>query len=386
MHHRLVRLAAVLLPLSLLTAQRTWIVDRAGGPGVDFTDLPAALAAAAPNDLVRVRANPAPYTVGIATRGVTLIADGAAGTGGVVRLDGGLVVRGVPAGEAFAMWGFFCDNTTLPAITIDACPGRVFAEALTVLPGPANPGIVVQRSAAVAIQGCSLSGAPALQITRSHVVAVACVLRGRMSTSNSAPMPACTVDASTLDISEGNWQGGGVPSSPPVPSAPALAIGNGSTVTAAGGFQPVFLTAGFSAVPTAGIEVSLSTLTIDPIVTTGGVHGSTVVIQRIPALRLSSVGRGLPLIAQVRTPVGDVVVLALGFPGLPLPVPPLGDVWLDSTASPLTLFAVQASDVSGYVVAALPLNTPIGLQLALQVLAGSGTAFRLSHPVVAMVR
>ena len=37
-------------------AQRTWVVDGAGGPGADFADVPPAIAAAAPGDTLRVLA------------------------------------------------------------------------------------------------------------------------------------------------------------------------------------------------------------------------------------------------------------------------------------------------------------------------------------------
>src|SRR5262245_39605371 len=46
-------LAAALLLAALAPAQRTWIVNKSGGAGVDFTDIPPAIAAAAPGDTVR---------------------------------------------------------------------------------------------------------------------------------------------------------------------------------------------------------------------------------------------------------------------------------------------------------------------------------------------
>src|SRR5690606_2042421 len=50
--------------MSLLPAQRTWIVDKNGGPGVDFLDLPPAHDAAAPGDTILLRPlgnQPQPY-------------------------------------------------------------------------------------------------------------------------------------------------------------------------------------------------------------------------------------------------------------------------------------------------------------------------------------
>ena len=50
------------LVVGVLPAQRTWIVDKKGGPGVDFTDIPPAIAAATAGDRIEVRANAQPYT------------------------------------------------------------------------------------------------------------------------------------------------------------------------------------------------------------------------------------------------------------------------------------------------------------------------------------
>ena len=48
--------ACLALAAGTAVAQRTvWIVDRAGGPGVHFTDIPPAVAAARPGDRIEVR-------------------------------------------------------------------------------------------------------------------------------------------------------------------------------------------------------------------------------------------------------------------------------------------------------------------------------------------
>ncbi len=46
----------MLLSLAMLVLPTIWIVDAANGPGTNFTDLPAAVAAAAHGDTILVRA------------------------------------------------------------------------------------------------------------------------------------------------------------------------------------------------------------------------------------------------------------------------------------------------------------------------------------------
>jgi hypothetical protein len=47
-------MTAVLLAVSVALGQQTWKVNCQGGPGIDFTDLPQAVAAAAPGDTIWV--------------------------------------------------------------------------------------------------------------------------------------------------------------------------------------------------------------------------------------------------------------------------------------------------------------------------------------------
>lgn len=91
-------LSITLWPVGALSAA-VWIVDDDGGPGVDFLDIPPAVAAAAPGDLILVRDGlyGAPYV----DKGLTIAAD--TGHGPVVQ--GTVTVHDVPWGEAFAISG-----------------------------------------------------------------------------------------------------------------------------------------------------------------------------------------------------------------------------------------------------------------------------------------
>lgn len=54
-------LIASVLSLAFALPQNPWIVDSAGGAGANFTDLPAAVAAAAHGDTILVRGATGPY-------------------------------------------------------------------------------------------------------------------------------------------------------------------------------------------------------------------------------------------------------------------------------------------------------------------------------------
>src|SRR5436190_21250590 len=93
------RLAAVLLLAALAPGQRTWIVNKAGGAGVDFTDIPPAIAAAAPGDTVRVLGNSnVLYSAFTLSKGITIAADNGAGIGGITSSPF-VVVMGLPVGQ-----------------------------------------------------------------------------------------------------------------------------------------------------------------------------------------------------------------------------------------------------------------------------------------------
>jgi hypothetical protein len=88
------------LVAGLLPAQRTWIVDRNNGPGTDFTDLPPAVAAAAPGDILRVRQAPGLwYIAPLVDKALSILGDP------ISRFDivGAVEVRNVPANQAFTL-------------------------------------------------------------------------------------------------------------------------------------------------------------------------------------------------------------------------------------------------------------------------------------------
>ena len=100
-------LPLLLVPVLLcpvVSAQRTWIVDRNNGPGTDFADLPAAVAAAAAGDIIRIR--PAPGLLyeapaPIDNKPLSILGDPI----NPPTIIGRVEVRNIPAGTTFRLEG-----------------------------------------------------------------------------------------------------------------------------------------------------------------------------------------------------------------------------------------------------------------------------------------
>ncbi|MEM7305381.1 MAG: hypothetical protein AAF682_01860 [Planctomycetota bacterium] len=156
------RLAMLALAGSVLASTvhaqgAVWIVDDDGGPGVDFTDLAAAVGAAADGDLLVFRDGTypgglfAPLTV--TGKGLTLIADGD------VEL-GWIAFEGLVEGQSAALRGFELTSSTFEASNND---GALFLEELSF-----DDSSSFNYSAAdftscstVILNRCSFQGAPA---------------------------------------------------------------------------------------------------------------------------------------------------------------------------------------------------------------------------------
>lgn len=88
----------MLLFASVLVGQRTWTVYSNGGPGIDFPDVPQAVAAAAPGDTILAVSDSSStrrFTAPVIDKPLSLI--GTSPLGGV-SLEGVLEVRGIPSG------------------------------------------------------------------------------------------------------------------------------------------------------------------------------------------------------------------------------------------------------------------------------------------------
>jgi hypothetical protein len=150
------RFVAVLAMLAApLSAQRTWVVDLAGGPGTHFTDIPPAVAAASAGDRIEVR-GAGPYSGFTLRRGIDVEAVSRA----LVMF---ISVQGVPAGERAWVSGFDVGSSSSGVANLVeavSCGGAVVFRGLRFRGGfpfgvpPTNAGALVSQSGAVLFSDC----------------------------------------------------------------------------------------------------------------------------------------------------------------------------------------------------------------------------------------
>ncbi|MBI5364547.1 MAG: hypothetical protein HZA53_15325 [Planctomycetes bacterium] len=179
------------LALAASTARAsTWIVDAAGGPGANYTDLPPAIAAAAPADVLIVR--PGSYSSFVLDKGLTLVADPGA------NVLGGITVQNVTTFRALLV------NLACDTLVIADCPRVVIAQGLTVrgtIGAVPTQAVDVANATDVRFQRLSvpgnnagipyLVGQDAMRVTNARVELVRSNLRGRdgYDTANSPTRP-----------------------------------------------------------------------------------------------------------------------------------------------------------------------------------------------------
>jgi hypothetical protein len=117
MNHRLTQIALTTLVCTSSAWATTWIVDDNGGAGVQFTDIPPAIAAAQPGDVLLVAAGN--YSAFILDKGLTIIGYSEPSVQGLAE------VVGVQAGQRAALIGL-----RPTALHVDGCAGSVVLQDL----------------------------------------------------------------------------------------------------------------------------------------------------------------------------------------------------------------------------------------------------------------
>lgn len=115
----------------------TWVVDDDGGPGVDFTDLPPAIAAASAGDVIVVRDGQ--YSEFTLSKGLSIVAD--TGHAPAFKKYGDLTIAGIPKGDTAVLSGF--GPAIYNAILIENCEGHVVVDDCSFEGSSSFPGIQV---------------------------------------------------------------------------------------------------------------------------------------------------------------------------------------------------------------------------------------------------
>lgn len=352
-----------------LLAQQTWIVD-AGGGG-NFTDLPAAILAAAPGDTLVVRAGS--YTGASIDRALRILGVGSwqvfVGGLSVGPLTSGTVtLTGMRIGTLHTAATCSLDSLQVERTTVasDAAAMR----GCTLGPAPSAAALTV-HAGEVTLSGCTAYGAPStLIVTRSCLVTgshpAVLVLGGTVTIAGSVvhgapatwlPCPYYSVtgypssavaNAGTLYVTESTLTAGGAPTGPAAVNGPFF--GDPSTVT-----SPV-------------------STTMSPVF--------------LPATYGDVTGTGAAIACRLHTHPGFAAILGASLGVRASSPTPFGPAWLDPNAFAILRWGV--TDAGGALSASIPLPAwfPRGLPVTVQGLAVSPTTgqFVLGTPTVVHLR
>ncbi|MHC5064901.1 MAG: right-handed parallel beta-helix repeat-containing protein, partial [Planctomycetota bacterium] len=195
-------LSALLLSLGL-SAQQVHVVDDMPGPGVDFTDLQAAVDGASPGDHLLIKDGTYLAANLIIDKDLALIAD----TGAQVTIQGLVEVRDLPASATFSLQGITVGtpdvDPTLAVVyglRIRDCAGQVWAQDCNIYGHTwfgvreLGPGVHVGSSDAVTLIDCGVQGGISTSISDipsaglfafdSNVYLFGCSVRGGTGSTN----------------------------------------------------------------------------------------------------------------------------------------------------------------------------------------------------------
>ncbi len=371
---------AALAVLSLSTAgtgiaqSRTWLVDAAGGAGVDFSDLPPAVAAAAPGDVILVRSGD--YLGFTTSKGVRILSVSSTGAATVrapaTSATHTIGVVGLPATETFAMVGIlvYAPDGGGAGLELTSCSGTIHVERCTVETGPAfaialQPALWATDSARIDLWYSTFLGYPAAFLDRCTVLAADARFLG-VNGGNTGPVHpnypghgmaaiGSTVELSRCQLAGGSPQGipyGRQPGSGLVSVASDWTIhseNGGSVVAGSASNLPVTAALGNGTIRFDGPS------TFGP---TGGGAETDPGIVTIPATLPTLTLIYAPVLGTMRIDLsgaaGDLFVLLFGVPSDPLPIPGLGDLLLDPNLG-LIGMAAGTIDASRYVSPTFPI-------------------------------
>ncbi|MFO1076326.1 MAG: hypothetical protein U1E73_01210 [Planctomycetota bacterium] len=365
------------LLVTTLAAQRP--VLTVGGTNPTHASLQAAVAAAAPDSVIMVRAGT--HTGFTTNKPLRIVLDFTAATGSVVAPAGAayaIEVNGLLGDQELAISGRGARiaGGTLGAVRVANCSGRVVLDRVSVALGNVKTALDVQNAAAVVVQNSSLDGRHALQ-AQDAVVAT----QGVQWTS--AVDIAIVAARAFLELTAGSCTGG---------SAPALRVADSVLVLAGTGTTAIGVTGGPS-VPVSAIEAVQSDVVWDPLrfalAPANGApallrFGGQVTVQDMPALTAMSGPLGSPLTATLRRGTSSFGMIAIGALRLPYPLAGVPDVWIDPAWATLVL-AAGTVDAQGITTQATWPNVPwlVGEMFCLQgVVLGNGSGPLVTGPAM----
>lgn len=359
-------LFVTLLCTGVLAAQRTWIVDAAGGAGVHFTDLPPAVAAAADGDTILVRPAVTTYRAPIVTKGLSIVA-----TGLPVMLAGApLIVRAIAAGRHCTVAGLWLDPLS-SWVGIEACVGAVTLRSVSAGPTAGIP-MQILHARSVILEACQVESArgAALTVNASAVYCVDCIIRGLDVWQPAVGAVLGVLAADSRLVLAHTAVFGGRLLSTPSQQQPALLAQAGLTVVAG---RSTLVGGGPIAVST----LHGTDLILDPRTAVVGSIGAGV---RVTAAQLPALSVQPRLSLRYDGVQGDLTAFFVSLSTTPR-LGPFGDQWLDLSSALLVEVGVVDSVGGERVIGAASLFSLPGANLTAQVLTLRGGGLLWSTPL-----
>ena len=358
---------AVLLSASL-SAQSTWIVDEAGGPGSHFAEIQPAINAAAPGDIISVRAGVYDAIV-VVGKGVTIRGTGAVtivGESGlfppVFNAKPAVRISGVPRTQTMVLADLRVVATAdaADAMRIQSSPGRVHLQSVDVAHGPlwigwtGAQGIEIRNSGSVTLTDCTVNYPPrygsgfasGIDAAGSNVALSRTKIHGQnyaLLQTGGFPLPVystvglvannCNLWLSRCHVEGGSGGVASPPTVPFVPSASAAMRVTNSAVTVSG-LPSHKIYGGDSGRGAPAISAITSTVVVDDDVDVRGGNGVSALVggvfeQRVvPEVDAYGGRLGDVIITSVSAQPQDIVLLFLGSPG-PTSQSAWGLIWVD---------------------------------------------------------
>lgn len=372
------------------TAQTVHVVDGLNRPGANFTDLPAAIAAAQDGDTILLRNDGGFYHGATTSKALTITGD-SPGLATIAGAGANMTITGLPAGRDFVLQNveFLLGGQPGTPLVVQGCAGRVHLVRVNVSAIAGTPALDVSQCSAVTVRNGDFQGNPGLRAQNATIAISTSRCMGRGGSVGLLPGTGAELTDCHVWFADVQTYGGNAFQT----NAPASAIelvdsdlsftGVANAARAQSGFLGSSATPGFTAAVPA-IHGQNSTLRVDPKVVlspTGGasaIVGPTTTTTAIPSFTLL----GVPLLQSQSDPAGATATATLvGLPANPLPVPGVqGDLWIELNHV-LVLQGVFGG-FSGFQEFALPR----GLTLVVQAVALQGGSVELSTPAVVQTR
>lgn len=393
-------LGAVFTAISLALPAQTFIVDAANGPGANFSDLPPAIAAVPDGAILLVR--PGTYgRIELDGKGMSILATAP----GVVitppfqiPTGGPIVVMNLLASQAVTLRGLTLQGSPLTVRgMVRNCDGPVliddFTSQTSATLGEGNViTLAVEQCANVTLRNCHLRASHALDVFRSDVVVENSDLIGEdafFQIIGFAPGMGAVIDGGSITLARCRVRGGNALSGVAPAAAPAIRASN-ATVRVCDDGSGVYAAGQQSATAVAAITGTNSTIVRDPSAVVTGSNGGppvaaglTSVLRPLPSLRTVPAPPGGTVTADVTTPLGEVVLLAVSLPGPVTTVPGIdGSFRLDPATATMLAIGVPATGVPVTHSIAVPNNQAlVGARFAWQAVAWSAAnGLRASNP------